>query len=92
MGDDDGARIARGFGIFMSGGVWILCATTIREVMHSPGGLRIIHIAVTAGFFLGMYCYTQLCFAEGRARERADRERRERADRERRERADRERQ
>jgi hypothetical protein len=73
MSDDHGENIGRGIGIFMSGGVWILCATKIREVMHSPGGLRIIHIAVTAGFFLGMYCYTQLCFAEGRARERRDR-------------------
>jgi hypothetical protein len=82
MGDDAGSHIARRIGLFMSGGVWILSATNIREVMHSPGGLRAIHIATTAGFFLGMYAYTQLCIAEGRARERAERERREQAERE----------
>ena len=81
MGDDGGVHIARGIGILISGAVWMASAMNFIKVMHSPGGLGGTHIAVTAGFFLGMYCYTQLCIAEGRARERADREQRERADR-----------
>lgn len=68
--EKDEAYFARGIGIALSGGVWIASAMNLLRLMHSPGGIELAHVAVVTGFFGGMICYTQLCIAEGRARER----------------------
>jgi hypothetical protein len=55
-------------------------AKIARGIGIPPGSSLAMRCAVFAGFILGNYCYAQLWMAEGRARERADRERRARSE------------
>ncbi len=67
------AKIPRVIGLFVSWGVWTLATMNLSRTRHDSSlGFDLV---VWAGFILGNYVYSQLWIDEGRARERAERER-----------------
>jgi hypothetical protein len=69
-GVEDETKVPRVIGIFLSWGAWLFATMNLPSVVNAHVSLG-KQIAVSAGFILGNFFYTQLWIAEGRARERA---------------------